>query len=130
MSIRDEVAVALSAFGDAGSIRGPACAPFTALGYRSERTVDAGGVAAFTDLLGKEKPLTHRQRGLFAPWRSADIVFRVTGDETGGRLDPDNVLWEELQKERAKARAGAAFDTGDRKQRDESLREISATFEK
>lgn len=83
-------------------------------------------MAAFTDLLGKEKPLTDRQRGLFAPWRSADIVFQVTGDEVGGRLDPDNMLWEELPK----ARAGAAFDTGDRKRRDESLREISATFEK
>ncbi len=46
------------------------------------------------------------------------------------RLDPDNALWEKLQKERAKARAGAAFDTRDRKRRDAALREISATFEK
>ena len=46
------------------------------------------------------------------------------------RLDPHNKLWEVLQKERAKARAGAAFDTRDRERRDEALREISATFEK
>ena len=46
------------------------------------------------------------------------------------RLDPDNVLWEEIQKKRAKARAGEAFDTRDQPSRDEALREISATFEK
>ena len=46
------------------------------------------------------------------------------------RIDPDNALWEKFQKERAKARAGEAFDTRDQKQRDEVLREISNTFEK
>ena len=46
------------------------------------------------------------------------------------RLDPDNDLWEELQKERAKERAGAAFDTRDQWTRDDALREISTTFEK
>ena len=46
------------------------------------------------------------------------------------RIDPDNTLWEEFQKERAKARAGEAFDTQDQQQRDDALREISDTFEK
>ena len=46
------------------------------------------------------------------------------------RLDPDNALWEELQKERAKAQAGAAFDTGDREAREAELREINDTFER
>ena len=46
------------------------------------------------------------------------------------RLDPRNALWEEFQKERAKARAGEAFDTRDQRQRDDALRDISHTFEK
>ena len=46
------------------------------------------------------------------------------------RIDPDNALWEGLQKERAKTRAGAAFDTADQRRRDDALREISDTFER
>ena len=46
------------------------------------------------------------------------------------RLDPDNALWEAFQIERAKERAGEAFETLGRKRRDDALREISATFEK
>ena len=46
------------------------------------------------------------------------------------RLDPNNDLWEEFQKTRAKTRASEAFDTKDRELRDEALGEISATFEK
>ena len=46
------------------------------------------------------------------------------------RLDPDNELWEEFQKGRARARAGEAFDTGDQQRRDDALRGISDTFEK
>ena len=46
------------------------------------------------------------------------------------RLDPDNTLWETLQKDRAAARAGQAFGTEDRRQRDDELAEISATFDK
>ena len=45
------------------------------------------------------------------------------------RLDPDNTLWEQLQKERAVQRAGEAFDTKDREIRDEELKEISRIFE-
>ena len=46
------------------------------------------------------------------------------------RLDPGNERWEELQKERAKSRVGEAFDVLDQKSREDTLREISATFEK
>ena len=45
------------------------------------------------------------------------------------RLDPDNTRWEQLQKERAIQRAAAAFDTKDRRTRDEELAEISRIFE-
>ncbi|MCY4599322.1 MAG: Eco57I restriction-modification methylase domain-containing protein [Acidobacteria bacterium] len=46
------------------------------------------------------------------------------------RLDPDNSLWETLQKQRATERAGRAFDTCDQRERDTELAEISDTFEK
>ena len=46
------------------------------------------------------------------------------------RLDPGNQLWEELQKELARQRAAAAFDTSDRQERDAELQEISDTFER
>ena len=46
------------------------------------------------------------------------------------RLDPQNTLWEEFQKARAKTRAGEAFNTRDQELRNEVLSEISATFEK
>ena len=46
------------------------------------------------------------------------------------RLDPDNRHWEEYQRERAKDRAGAAFDDVDDEQaRRRELAEISRTFE-
>ena len=46
------------------------------------------------------------------------------------RLDPNNKLWEELQRELAAQRATSAFDTSDQSERDAELREISATFER
>ena len=46
------------------------------------------------------------------------------------RLDPDNTLWETLQKDRAATSAGQAFGTEDRQKRDDELTEISATFDK
>ncbi len=46
------------------------------------------------------------------------------------RIDPDNTIWEEIQKKRARERAIEAFDTRNHMARDEALREISATFEK
>ena len=46
------------------------------------------------------------------------------------RLDPQNILWEELQKEIAGQRALSAFDTQDQQERDAELTNISATFER
>ena len=46
------------------------------------------------------------------------------------RLDPQNILWEELQKEIAGQRALSAFNTQDQQERDAELTNISATFER
>ena len=45
------------------------------------------------------------------------------------RLDPRNEEWKEVQRERAKRRAAAAFDVPTQQERDEELEEISRTFE-
>ena len=44
------------------------------------------------------------------------------------RIDPDNQRWQALQKERARQRADAAFETKDQQERDAELLEISETF--
>ena len=46
------------------------------------------------------------------------------------RIDPDNNRWEALQKERARAKADAAFETRDQRERDAELLEISETFQR
>ena len=46
------------------------------------------------------------------------------------RLDPDNKWWEALQREFAKAKADAAFETRKQQDRDAELLEISETFER
>ena len=46
------------------------------------------------------------------------------------RLDPDNRIWEQVQREQASARAGDAFDIDNPADRDAELTEISATFER
>ena len=46
------------------------------------------------------------------------------------RLDPDNKRWEALQKERARVKADAAFETRNQQDRDAELLEISETFER
>ena len=45
------------------------------------------------------------------------------------RLDPENRLWAQIQKELAAGKAGAAFDAPDREAREEELRDISRIFE-
>ena len=47
-----------------------------------------------------------------------------------GRLDPDNTRWQALQKERARQRTDAAFETKDQQERDAELLAISDTFER
>ena len=46
------------------------------------------------------------------------------------RLDPDNRIWESIQKEQAGQRAVAAFEVDDQAARDAELDEISAIFER
>ena len=46
------------------------------------------------------------------------------------RLDPENELWESLQKGLAGQRAASAFDTTDQAEREAELKEISDTFER
>ena len=46
------------------------------------------------------------------------------------RLDVDNELWRELQREIATKRAANAFDTDDQQERDSELAEISDTFQR
>ncbi len=46
------------------------------------------------------------------------------------RLDPGNKRWEALQKERARAKADAAFETQNQQERNAELLEISETFER
>ena len=46
------------------------------------------------------------------------------------RLDPDNALWEGIQKEIAGQQAAAAFDTADPTARNDRLAAVSATFDR
>ena len=46
------------------------------------------------------------------------------------RLDPDNHRWKQLQRDRAREKADAAFETIDQQERDTELLEISETFER
>ena len=46
------------------------------------------------------------------------------------RIDPNNKRWESLQKERARTKSDAAFETRDQQERDAELLEISETFER
>ena len=72
---------ALGAFAGDGPLKERAAGLFEVLGYRSELTEDVGSVAEFMAWLGTVRPLTDKQRQLFAPWRSADIVLQITEAE-------------------------------------------------
>ena len=86
-SNRERIQAALSRLGEGAPLREGAAALLGALGYRSRRTVEAGGVAEFRELLDSAdpaRPLTGRQRALFEPWRAVEIVFQITDSEIGG----------------------------------------------
>ncbi len=111
--MREAPVEALSAFAGAGSARDGAAALLGALGYRSARTEDLGGVEGLLGLLSAGGGLTERRRGLFASWRSADIVFQVTGEEIGDGTDrPD--LFQDFDRGRAKSFLFVAADLEDR----------------
>ena len=108
--MREPLIEALSGFAGGGSPRDRARALLHALGYRSERTADVGGVDAFVALLEQERPLTERQRGLFRSWRVAELVFQVTGEEIGGQSG----LFQDFDRGRAKSFLFVAADLEDR----------------
>ena len=81
----DALRNALAACAEGGRFKDRAAALLGALGYRSELTEDVGGVKEFVDWLGAAQPLTDKQRGMFASWRAADIVFQFTGAEIAGQ---------------------------------------------
>ena len=83
--MREALIEALSAFAGAEAARDGAAALLGALGYRSARTEDLGGVEGLIGLSGAGGGMTERRRRSFDSWRSADIVFQVTGEEIGGR---------------------------------------------
>ena len=82
---RENLTQALSALAAGEPLRDRTAALFNALGYRSGRTADAGGVAAFLGRLESVEPLTGRQRELFDSWRGVEIVFQVTDEEIVGQ---------------------------------------------
>ncbi len=108
--MREALIEALSAFAGAGSARDGAAALLGALGYRSARTEDLGGVEGLIGLSGAGGGLTERRRGLFESWRSAEIVFQVTGEEIGGRPD----LFRDFDRGRAKSFLFLAVELDDR----------------
>ena len=75
--MRESLTEALSGFAGGGSPRDRAGTLLHALGYRSERTAEVGGVDAFVALLEQERPLTKRQRGLFRSWRQEKEIDRL-----------------------------------------------------
>ena len=81
--MHEALRAALSDFTEEGSTRDRTTRLLDVLGYRSERTLDVGDVGAFVDLLEENNPLTERQRRLFGAWKSAAIVFQITGDDIG-----------------------------------------------
>ncbi len=109
-AMRESLIEGLSGFAGGSTPRDRAGALLHALGYRSDRTANVGGVDAFVALLEQEKPLTERQRGLFKSWRAADIVFQITGEEIGGRPG----LFQDFDRGRAKSFLFVAADLEDR----------------
>ena len=108
--MRDSVKQALAGLAPGRPPREGAAALLGALGYSSERTEDVGGVDAFVALLEERRPLTARRRKLLGAWRSADIVFQVTGEEIGDRP----VLFQDFDRGRTRSFLFVAADLEDR----------------
>ena len=64
-------------------LRDAAAAVLNALGYESNRTMNAGSVAEFLARYEAEDKLTERQRNLFESWQDVELVFQITDDEIG-----------------------------------------------
>ena len=78
--LRGDLQQALSQFAD-GPLRGGAEKLLSTLGYRSERTTDAGSIEEFLDTFDARNKLTARQLEVLGAWRTVEIVFQVTSDE-------------------------------------------------
>ena len=108
--MREALLAALSRFtGNGAPMRDRAAALFGTLGYHSDRTLPPGSVNEFVASLGERKQLTDKQRTLFKSWRSADIVFQITGDEIGDSPG----LFQQFDKGRAKSFLFVAADLKD-----------------
>ena len=81
--MQQEVSQALRGFADA-PLREGAKAVLNSLGYWSDRTAEAGGVAEFLQRYEAESRLTERQRTLFKSWQDVELVFQVTDKEIHG----------------------------------------------
>ena len=83
-----EIEGALAGLAAGRGLREGAAGLFGALGYRSERTTDAGSVAQFLDAFDAGDAdgggrLTGRRRAALESWRAVEIVFQVTASELG-----------------------------------------------
>ena len=94
-------------------LRDAAAAVLSALGYESNRTMNAGSVAEFLTRYEADDKLTERQRNLFESWQDVELVFQITDDEIG---DVRGLLADGLDIERissfvflAVELAGAAY---------------------
>ena len=104
--LNQEVASALGDLVPDAPLRAGAAALLETLGYRSERTADVGGVEGLLALLEEEKALTEKQRALFDTWRSAEIVFQLTGEEIGMQAS----LFQDFEKGRIRSFLFVATD--------------------
>ena len=82
--MREALEGALAGLAAGGPLREGAAALFGALGYRSERTAEAGSVAAFLARFDAAGRLSAKRRALFDSWRAVEIVFQITGEEIAG----------------------------------------------
>ena len=97
--LNPEIAQALSELGPNAPLRDGTTALLETLGYSSDRTAEVGGVDGLLALLEEGKSLTERQRALFDTWRSAEIVFQLTGEE----IVEQSSLFQDFEKGRAKS---------------------------
>ena len=68
-----------------GSLRVGAVGLFHALGYRSDRTADAGAVEEFLETYQAAEKLSEKQLTLLRCWTEVEIVFQVTETEMCNR---------------------------------------------
>ena len=119
--MREAIGAALAGFADGGSTREMARELLGALGYRSERTEELGGVDEFVAVVEEKEPLTDRQRRLFDFWHSADIVLQITQEDIGG----NPTLFQEFEPGRAESFLFVAADLKERRYTRTELAEMT-----